>query len=73
LPAQLQEARVTLREYEVLELLSERLGNREIAQRLLLSPKTVEKHVSSLMAKTNLNNRTLLCEYASTFRYPHRG
>ncbi|UOZ10700.1 helix-turn-helix transcriptional regulator [Amycolatopsis sp. WQ 127309] len=67
LPAQLQRARVTTREFDVLQLLSERLGNQEIARRLHISPKTVEKHVSSLKTKTNLD-RPALCAYAAGFR-----
>ncbi|MBE1495560.1 DNA-binding CsgD family transcriptional regulator/tetratricopeptide (TPR) repeat protein [Amycolatopsis lexingtonensis] len=67
LPAQLRRARVTTREFDVLRLLSERLGNQEIARRLHISPKTVEKHVSSLKTKTNLD-RSELCAYADGFR-----
>ncbi|RSD11934.1 helix-turn-helix transcriptional regulator [Amycolatopsis eburnea] len=67
LPPQLQRARVTTREFDVLRLLSERLGNQEIARRLHISPKTVEKHVSSLKTKTNLD-RSELCAYADGFR-----
>ncbi|MGH3858010.1 AAA family ATPase [Actinokineospora sp.] len=66
IPQALRTARVTVREYEVLRLLVERLGNREIADQLHLSPRTVEKHVSSLMAKTGEPNRIALSRYGST-------
>ncbi|WP_460397266.1 ATP-binding protein [Actinophytocola sediminis] len=66
IPAVLRSAGLTVREYEVLRLLAERLGNREIAGRLHLSPRTVEKHVSSLISKTGLPNRIALSEYAVT-------
>jgi DNA-binding CsgD family transcriptional regulator len=65
IPAPLRSAGLTVREYEVLRLLADRLANREIADRLHLSPRTVEKHVSSLMNKTGLPNRIALSEYAS--------
>jgi DNA-binding CsgD family transcriptional regulator len=64
LPRELRAAGVTVREYEVLRLLVERLGNREIATRLHLSPRTVEKHVASLIAKTGRSNRVVLSEFA---------
>jgi DNA-binding CsgD family transcriptional regulator len=64
-PSQLRSAGVTVREYEVLRLLVERLGNREIADRLHLSLRTVEKHVSSLIAKTGLPNRRALGKLAA--------
>ncbi|MFG1678315.1 AAA family ATPase [Micromonospora sp. NPDC049282] len=63
-PKELRDAGVTVREYEVLCLLVERLGNREIANRLHLSPRTVEKHVASLIAKTGQANRIELGGYA---------
>jgi DNA-binding NarL/FixJ family response regulator len=56
---------VTVREYDVFQLLAHRLGNTDIARRLLISPKTVEKHVSSLMAKTKLPDRVTLFDYAA--------
>ncbi len=37
--------------------MAQRLSNREIATRLHLSPRTVEKHVASLMAKTGQPDR----------------
>ncbi|WDZ83213.1 helix-turn-helix transcriptional regulator [Micromonospora cathayae] len=56
-PAALRSHGVTPREYEVLGLLAERLSNREIADRLHLSARTVEKHVASLLAKTGQPDR----------------
>ena len=63
----LRAAGVTSREAEVLDLLVERLTNREIAQRLYLSPRTVEKHVASLLDKLAVE-RTDLAHVARTLR-----
>jgi DNA-binding CsgD family transcriptional regulator/tetratricopeptide (TPR) repeat protein len=57
IPLALRSAGVTVREYEILRLVAQRLSNREIAARLHLSPRTVEKHVASLMAKTGQPDR----------------
>jgi DNA-binding CsgD family transcriptional regulator len=65
IPAQLRLIGVTRREYEVLRLLAERLDNRGIATRLFISPRTVEKHVASLMAKTGQPRRAALNDYAA--------
>jgi DNA-binding NarL/FixJ family response regulator len=54
----------TPREQEVFDLVSEGLPNKEIAQRLYLSPRTVEKHVERLLAKTGSDNRAQLATYA---------
>jgi len=51
-------AELTRREMEVLELLGRGLRNREIAQRLYLSEKTVKNHVSGILAKLQVNDRT---------------
>ncbi|MFE6067888.1 AAA family ATPase [Streptomyces sp. NPDC056525] len=61
IPAELRTAGVTPREYEVFVLLMERPGNLQIAQRLCISPRTVEKHMASLMAKTGCVDRSALC------------
>ncbi len=51
---------VTAREAEVLELVGEHLSNKDIAARLYLSPRTVEKHVASLLLKTGTADRAAL-------------
>ena len=68
LPASLIASGVTAREAEVLDLLGERLSNREIAQRLFLSPRTVEKHVAALLAKLGAADRGGLAQLARGLR-----
>jgi DNA-binding CsgD family transcriptional regulator len=63
-PAQLAEVGISSREMDVLLLLSEGLTNRQIAARLYLSPRTVEKHVERLLAKTDSPNRVALAAHA---------
>ena len=64
LPGQLRALGVTDREADVLKLAARGLGNREIAEAMFLSPRTVEKHVASLLAKTGLR-RSQLAGYSS--------
>jgi DNA-binding CsgD family transcriptional regulator len=60
IPVELRQAGVTVREYEVLTLLAGQLTNQEISRRLFLSRRTVETHVSNLLAKTGQPNRAAL-------------
>ncbi|XZO02536.1 MAG: response regulator transcription factor [Microcoleus sp.] len=55
---------LTQREQQVLNLLTEGLSNIQIGLELHLSPRTVEKHVSSLFRKTESNNRAELVRFA---------
>ena len=48
---------LTRREEEILSFLTLGLSNKEIAERLVISPKTVEHHVSRILSKLNLHNR----------------
>jgi non-specific serine/threonine protein kinase len=48
---------LTRREREVLDLLCARLTDLEIAERLFLSPRTVEGHVSHVLGKLGAENR----------------
>jgi len=52
------------RETEVLGMLGEHLSNAQIAQRLFISERTVESHVSSLLRKLGLGDRRALAAYA---------
>ncbi|HTL90086.1 MAG TPA: LuxR C-terminal-related transcriptional regulator, partial [Leptolyngbya sp.] len=54
----------TDREREVLTLLSDGLSNIQIGNHLHLSSRTVEKHVSSLLRKTETSNRAELVRFA---------
>ncbi|WP_204042546.1 helix-turn-helix transcriptional regulator [Acrocarpospora phusangensis] len=67
-PADLRARGVTERERDVLALVGLRLSNKEIADRLVLSPRTVEKHVEHLLAKTGLDNRLALAGLAVRLR-----
>lgn len=49
---------LTEREYEILTLIAGRKSNAEIATRLVLSPKTVRNHVSNILSKLQVADRT---------------
>ena len=49
---------LTPREVEVLRMMAEGLGNKEIASRLLISDHTVKFHISSIFAKLGVSSRT---------------
>jgi DNA-binding NarL/FixJ family response regulator len=52
------------REFEVLELLARGKQNTEIAQTLLLSPNTVRNHISNILSKLQISNRTEATAFA---------
>jgi DNA-binding NarL/FixJ family response regulator len=64
-PEPLRRIGVTVREHEVLQLVAQGLDNHGIARRLVISPRTVEKHVERLLAKTGLAMRLELVAYAA--------
>jgi two-component system response regulator NreC len=55
---------LTPREREVLILIAEGLSNAEIAERLVISIKTVDRHRENIMRKLNMHNRIELVKYA---------
>jgi DNA-binding NarL/FixJ family response regulator len=55
---------VTSREVDVLALVAGGLSNREVAARLHLSPRTVERHVGTLLDRTGAGDRTALRDVA---------
>jgi DNA-binding CsgD family transcriptional regulator len=65
-PVALRGLGVTSREVDVLKLVASGLSNREIADRLVLSPKTVERHLASLFDRTGVRSRAALGTLART-------
>jgi DNA-binding NarL/FixJ family response regulator len=57
-------ARLTERETEVLRLVAKGLSYKQIAERLVLSHRTVQNHVQNTLRKLQLNNRVQLTRYA---------
>lgn len=55
---------LTEREQEVLSLIADGLSNREIAGKMFISEKTVKTHVSSILGKLQLEDRTQAAIYA---------
>jgi DNA-binding NarL/FixJ family response regulator len=55
---------LTPTELKVVQLVAQGLANREIADKLNVSQRTIESHVSNMLNKTNLKNRTELARWA---------
>ena len=65
---QLRARGITAREAEVLGLVAEGLTNVQVAERLFLSPRTVDTHVANLLAKAGVPSRTQLRAWAGESR-----
>jgi DNA-binding NarL/FixJ family response regulator len=59
-----QTVELTPTELKVVQLVARGLANREIAQNMNVSQRTIESHVSNMLGKTGLNNRTELARWA---------
>lgn len=55
---------ITEREYEVLQLISQGMSNKEIANSLFLTESTIKTHVSNLLVKLNAKRRTQAVQIA---------
>jgi len=71
-PPELAELGVTAREADVLRLLGEGRSNAAIAERLYISVRTVETHVSSLLAKLQVESRGQLTARSLTIAFDPR-
>ena len=56
--------RLTAREVEVLRLLAGGLTDLQIAEKLILSPRTVHTHISSIYTKLSVTSRSAATRYA---------
>ena len=66
--AELERLNLTDREYEVLQLLTKGCSNAEIAEHLFLSLSTIKTHVSNMLVKMDVKNRTQAVEKANRLR-----
>lgn len=66
-------ALLTNRESEVLDLLCQRAGTAEIAERLFLSPVTVRRHISTIARKLGVSSREELVQLATVSDAPQPG
>ena len=64
LPHEIPIEQLTVREREVVRLVALGRNNRQIAQELFISEKTVKTHISNILGKLNLEHRTQLAIYA---------
>jgi len=61
---------LSTREQEVLRLLADGLSNAEIAERLVVTPGTVKRHLHNLYSKLGVANRTQAAAFARTHQPP---
>ncbi|WP_284741665.1 LuxR C-terminal-related transcriptional regulator [Amycolatopsis sp. RTGN1] len=67
-------ATLSRRETEIAKLIAEGLSNPDIASKLVISARTVEKHVSNILTKIGLNNRQQVAAWVATpGNFPARG
>ncbi len=62
-------AQLTPREQEVLQLIAKGCSNREIAEQLYISERTVKNHVNSVLRRLNLRDRTQVAILASNIKW----
>jgi DNA-binding NarL/FixJ family response regulator len=65
--APLEFAELTPREKDVLRLIASGANNREIAQSLFIAERTVKNHVTSILMRLNLRDRTQAAIFANSF------
>ena len=62
--ATIQELSLTSRELEILKYIVEGMSNKEIANALYISEKTVKNHITSLLRKLDVEDRTQAAVFA---------
>ena len=55
---------LTVREVEVLRLVARGLTNEQVAEQLVISPRTVNSHLNSIYSKIGVESRTAATRYA---------
>ena len=59
---------LTRREWQICELIAEGLSNRQIAERLVISPRTAESHVQNALSKLDFANRSQVAAWIAAGR-----
>jgi DNA-binding CsgD family transcriptional regulator len=72
-PEPLEELPLTPAEARVFWEVIQGLTNKQISQRLFISPRTVQTHLSNILTKLNLENRSQLVRYAYEHGYKPTG
>jgi len=60
----IESVQLTQREQEVIELIAAGLSNKEIAQKLFISPYTIKSHVHNILEKLTFHSRLQIAKYA---------
>ncbi|MGB3330339.1 MAG: LuxR C-terminal-related transcriptional regulator, partial [Thermomicrobiales bacterium] len=69
-PIGILEHGLTPRESEILRLIAGRMSDREIGEVLFISPRTVSRHVASILAKLGVHSRREAAAIAQQHGYP---
>ena len=64
---------LTKRELEIAELITDRLTNPQIAEKLFLSKKTIETHIRNLFIKLDASSRVEVARIVERDRREHEG
>jgi len=60
---------LTVREIEVIRLVAEGLTNKQIAERLVISPSTVDTHIQSIYNRLGISSRSAATRYANKHHF----
>jgi predicted ATPase/DNA-binding CsgD family transcriptional regulator len=72
-PGEQQPGPLTKRESQVAELVADGLTNKDIASRLLISPRTVDTHVENILGKLGVRSRAQVATWVAGQRLPEDG
>lgn len=71
-PGAREEAPLTLREGRIAELVAQGLTNKEIAARLVISPRTAEAHVQHILTKLGFTSRAQVAAWHTAHQLPEK-
>jgi DNA-binding CsgD family transcriptional regulator len=63
---------LTDREFEIARLIADGLTNKQIAERLVLAPKTISAHVAHILAKLGAGRRSEIAAWCAAIQVANR-